>query len=175
MDAQFALKKNQVILWSRDILGQVENCVIMAGDTDERGQSKDSGCVAVASVDGKTLRTLTTEVLLDSPETLQKLIAGKQVIVAGLPEKLVRQTTTCSAASVVQVLDKYGDFLGTEVKLANNCSAANLNTWVQNVIKTMASTSMLLDQADTGAAKWTASHFKVKPGMLEKLRSLINN
>jgi hypothetical protein len=176
MPAPDNLKKNQTILWARDILGREEECVIVCCDTEDTASINKTGNVTVLSLSGGTNRVDIPFVAFSDASArpaLKQKFAGKEVICVGIDESFGQTLLDCGASRITDLMQNYRDFLAMEVNISPNCNASNLATWTFDALRTMASSSLVLDQADTGEQKWTSSHFKVTPGVLDKLRSFM--
>jgi len=169
------LKKNQSILWARDVLGRPDECLVVCCDTDADATINHKGQIVVLDTDTGVKLEIQAD-RLGEPEVLAALhqkLDGKELISAGLTESLTSKFSKAGVKRVYDLMSQYRAFLGMEVNLAANTSGQTLAIWARDVLKTMASSSLTLDQADTGGAKWTSAHFKVTPGMLDKLKGLI--
>jgi hypothetical protein len=177
MPAPDNLKKNQAILWARDLMGREDECIIVCCDTNQDALPDKVGRVTLLPLNGVNRVDLSYADLSDKEVAAQlaKLVGKKEVIGAAIDEQLQAALLQSGAISVVDLMERYRQFLSMEVNLAPTSSAHNLVTWVFDALRTMASSSLILDQADTGAPKWTSAHFKVNAGMIDKLRSLIKS
>jgi hypothetical protein len=177
MPAPDNLKKNQAILWARDLMGREDECVVVCCDTNADALPDKVGQVTLLPLNGINRVELAYASLADKDvaSQLAKLVGKKEVIGAAIDEELQGVLLNNGAVSVVDLMERYRQFLSMEVNLAPTSSAQNLVTWVFDALRTMASSSLILDQADTGTPKWTSAHFKVNAGMIDKLRSLIKS
>ncbi len=147
------LQRNKAVLWARDILGRAEECLVVTGDAEIFAL----GSLSIATVDGQEV---------DST-------VGKELVVAGAKDFLVQELRQNSPV-LHDLLEYYQLFVNNpNAGLDDTIKAAEMNAWVRQVLQKMAGSSLVLDQADTGAGKWTSSHFKPNPSVIEKLKSII--
>ena len=173
MPANPYLQRNQAVLWARDVLSRLDDCVIVVGSTLADSSVNQDGEVVVVSIEGIKLFCGTTSALQANSTQFLKHAAGKAVIQAAVPTPL-QTLISASAKETHDAMSQYGHFLeNSDAHLAANLSADHLAVWLHDTLVAMASSNLKLDQADTGAAKWTGAQFKPNPSMLEKFKSLL--
>lgn len=167
MTDRSTLQRNKAVLWARDLIGREKECVIAAGHND-------TSSLSLHNIQGAEL----TSCSMSNDHELQALAArlvGKDVVLAGVNENVVR-TLRERNVTVHDLLDYYKLFVNhPDAQLAQGVSSRELGIWIRDVLQKMAGSSLVLDQADTGAGKWTSAHFKPSPTMIEKLKSFIKN
>jgi hypothetical protein len=164
------LERNKAVLWARDIISRPEQCLIAtAGDTLP-------DCVTVTTLDGVEVASCS---LLSSGavllEEFTRAVNGKELVAVGLPSNLI-QLIRGRGIVVHDLLYFHGLYINAvEPPIKVDVPANELVNWVRDSLTRMSGSSLVLDQADTGAGKWTSSHFKPSPTMIDKLKSFIKS
>lgn len=147
------LQRNKAVLWARDILSRPDECLVVTGDSEIFAL----GSLSVASLSGQETGSA----------------VGKELVVAAVKDFLVQELRQNSPV-MHDLLEYYQLFVNNpHARLDDTIKAVEMNAWVREVLQKMAGSSLVLDQADTGAGKWTSSHFKPSPSVIDKLKSII--
>jgi hypothetical protein len=160
------LERNKAVLWARDVITRGDTCFVVTGD------KTPNGTLSVTKLNGTEVTTCNTQ---ENPAKLAELarsLAGKELVVSGVPEVVLREFRS-EDVTVHDLFEYYKIYVNsTEARMAESVPATELNNWVREVLHKMAGSSLVLDQADTGAGKWTSSHFKPSASVMDKIKSV---
>lgn len=162
------LEKNKAILWARDIVGRPGQCLIAT--PGEEGTDS----LVLTTMDGDEVARCS---LLSSGgvllEEFVRAVAGRELVAVGIPDNL-NQLVRGRGIVVHDVLYFHRLFVNSPVPVvAIDVPRGELVEWIRESLIRMSGSSLVLDQADTGAGKWTSAHFKPSASMMDKLRSFI--
>jgi hypothetical protein len=168
MSDRTILERNKAVLWARDVVGRADQYYIAT-------TSGADGWVVLSTPEGVEVARF--NLLSSGAVPLEQLVTrldGKELVTAGLSENMVRLLR--GRGVVTHDLMEYQSLYLTGVDVAPvgfDVPPNNLPHWTRDMLTRMAGSSLVLDQADTGAGRWTSAHFKPTPSMMEKLKSLI--
>jgi hypothetical protein len=162
------LERNKAVLWARDVISRPDECLIATS-----GDSLPD-CLTVTTMNGVEVASCS---LLSSGaillEEFTRAVNGKELVAVGLPENLTKLLRG-RGIIVHDIVFYHGLYVNpAEPPVAVDVPPNELVSWVRDSLTRMAGSSLVLDQADTGAGKWTSSHFKPSPTMMDKLKSFI--
>lgn len=168
MSDRTILERNKAVLWARDVVSRPDDYFIATACGAD-------GWVVLSTHEGAELARF--NLLSSGAVPLEQFVAklgGKELVTTGVPDGIVRLLR--GRGVVVHEVMEYQTLYLTGVDVAPagfEVPAANLPTWTRDMLVRMAGSSLVLDQADTGAGRWTSAHFKPSPSMMEKLRAFI--
>lgn len=175
MPANPNLERNQSILWARDILSRPDDCVLVVGSTLADGSISQTGEIWLVALTGAKIYCSTSSAIQTDSLALRANAKGKEFVHAAIPSSVLSELALIGKANH-DLLGMYGQFVqNPNCGLAASLSPAQLAEWMHDTLNTMAGSSLTLDQADTGAGKWTGAHFKPSSSMLEKFKSLLKD
>lgn len=161
------LQRNKAVLWARDVISRSGECVIATGD------KTNADALTFIEVDPNAVGTCTVEPQSPQFEELAQHLVGKEVVVAAVSDRAVQSLREKSIA-IHDLFEYYRLFVNNpDAQLAEGVPASELGAWVRNMLQRMAGSSLVLDQADTGAGKWTSAHFKPNASVFDKLKTII--
>lgn len=165
MTDRSTLQRNKAVLWARDMITRANQCFLASGGTQEAP-------LVVANVSGTSRLTCSSNPNDSDFQSLVQKLGGKEVIIAGADSTVYAHLNSKSIV-VYDLLEYYRIYVNNQQAEFADVPAEELVTWGREMLHKMAGSSLVLDQADTGAGKWTAAHFKPQPTMFDKLKSII--
>lgn len=168
MSDRTILERNKAVLWARDVVSRPQQYLIAT-------TSGGDGWLILSTPEA--VEAARFNLLSAGAMPLEQLIAkleGKELVIAGVPDGIVKLLR--GRGVVVHELMEYQALYLTAVDVAPagfEVPPVNLPAWARDLLTRMAGSSLVLDQAETGAGRWTSSHFKPTPSVMEKLKAFI--